>query len=89
VIHYKGESTVKDGIYMKRFQESMQFFYKALQGFSILFGFMKTGSCFSFVKCFRVKEKKKTPESYILYSSTDELISKMESKLQNKVFFMI
>jgi GT2 family glycosyltransferase len=26
VIHYKGESTVKDGIYMKRFQESMQFF---------------------------------------------------------------
>jgi hypothetical protein len=28
VIHYKGESTVKDGIYMKRFQESMQFFYK-------------------------------------------------------------
>jgi hypothetical protein len=56
---------------------------------SVFFGFMKTGSCFSFVKCFRVKEKKKTPESYILYSSTDELISKMESKLQNKVFFMI
>jgi hypothetical protein len=36
VIHYKGESTVKDGIYMKRFQESMQFFYKSTQGFSIL-----------------------------------------------------
>jgi len=28
VIHYKGESTVKDGTYMKRFQESMNFFYK-------------------------------------------------------------
>jgi GT2 family glycosyltransferase len=27
VIHYKGESTVKDGLYMKRFQEAMQFFY--------------------------------------------------------------
>ena len=28
VIHYKGESTVKDGIYMKRFREAMNFFYK-------------------------------------------------------------
>jgi len=26
VIHYKGESTVKDGVYMKRFQEAMHFF---------------------------------------------------------------
>jgi hypothetical protein len=86
VIHYKGESTVKDGIYMKRFQESMQFSIKALQGFSILFGFMKTGILFSLLKC--SSQEKKTPESYILYSST-ELISKMESKLQNKVFFMI
>jgi hypothetical protein len=36
---------------------------------------------------FCVKEK----DTWILYfdSSTDELISKMESKLQNKVFFMI
>jgi hypothetical protein len=87
VIHYKGESTVKDGIYMKRFQESMQFFKS--NSFP-LFGFMKTGSCFSFVKMFQGQAKeKKTPESYILYSSTDELISKMESKLQKKVFFMI
>ena len=28
VIHYKGESTVRDGTYMKRFREAMQFFYK-------------------------------------------------------------
>ena len=28
VIHYKGESTVKDEAYMKRFQEAMNFFYK-------------------------------------------------------------
>ena len=28
VIHYKGESTVRDETYMKRFQEAMQFFYK-------------------------------------------------------------
>jgi GT2 family glycosyltransferase len=90
VIHYKGESTVKDGIYMKRFQESMQFFYKKHFKVSVFFSvFMKTGILFfSFVKMFQGQAKeKKTPESYILYSSTDELISKMESKLQNKVFF--
>src|SRR5690606_18876879 len=28
VIHYKGESTIRDGLYMKRFREAMQFFYK-------------------------------------------------------------
>ena len=28
VIHYKGESTIKDETYLKRFQEAMQFFYK-------------------------------------------------------------
>ena len=28
VIHYKGESTVRDGTYMKRFREAMQFFYQ-------------------------------------------------------------
>jgi hypothetical protein len=48
---------------------------------------MKTGILFFFCKMFQGQAKeKKTPE-YILYSSTDELISKMESKLQNKVFF--
>jgi GT2 family glycosyltransferase len=59
VIHYKGESTVKDGIYMKRFQESMQFFYKSTQGFSILFGFMKTGILFFFCKMFQGQAKEK------------------------------
>jgi hypothetical protein len=88
VIHYKGESTVKDGIYMKRFQESMQFFYKKSTSSVIRF-YENRDLVFSFVKMFQGRQRKKTPESYILYSSTDELISKMESKLQNKVFFMI
>jgi GT2 family glycosyltransferase len=46
VIHYKGESTVKDGIYMKRFQESMQFFYKKALKVSVSFRFMKKGILF-------------------------------------------
>jgi GT2 family glycosyltransferase len=52
VIHYKGESTVKDGIYMKRFQESMQFFYKKALKVSVSFRFYeKRDLVFSFVKC--------------------------------------
>jgi GT2 family glycosyltransferase len=60
VIHYKGESTVKDGIYMKRFQESMQFFYKKHFKVSVFFGFMKTGSCFFFVKNSGSSQRKDT-----------------------------
>jgi GT2 family glycosyltransferase len=40
VIHYKGESTVRDGVYMKRFSEAMQFFYKKHFRKSILFDWM-------------------------------------------------
>jgi GT2 family glycosyltransferase len=47
VIHYKGESTVKDGIYMKRFQESMQFSIKSTSRFQYSFG-LKTGILFFF-----------------------------------------
>jgi GT2 family glycosyltransferase len=90
VIHYKGESTIKDGIYMKRFQEAMQFFYKKHFKVSLFFSFfMKTGILFfSFVKMFQGQAKVKKPtQAYILYSSNYELINKMTLKLQKKVFF--
>jgi GT2 family glycosyltransferase len=45
MIHYKGESTVKDGIYMKRFQESMQFSIKALK-VSVFFFFYENRDLF-------------------------------------------
>lgn len=52
VIHYKGESTVKDALYMKRFREGMQIFYKKHFSESHLFdAFMRLGSfCFMLVK---------------------------------------
>jgi GT2 family glycosyltransferase len=90
VIHYKGESTIKDGIYMKRFQEAMQFFYKKHFKVSLFFSFfMKTGILFfSFVKMFQGQAKVKKPtQAYILYSSNYKLINKMTLKLQKKVFF--
>ena len=55
VIHYKGESTIKDGMYMKRFREAMNFFYKKHFRVSVLFSvFMEIGIVFfSFMKMFQ------------------------------------
>ena len=52
VIHFKGESTVRDGTYMKRFQEAMNFFYRKHFKVSFFFSFfMKIGIVlFSFFK---------------------------------------
>ena len=90
VIHYKGESTVKDGTYMKRFQEAMNFFYKKHFKVSVFFSiFMKIGIVFfSFVKMFQGKVKEKgLPENYILVSEStnkSELIHQLEKKLNRK-----
>ena len=61
VIHYKGESTIKDNTYMKRFQEAMSFFYKKHFKVSVFFSiFMKVGILFfSFLKMFQGKPKQK------------------------------
>ena len=85
VIHYKGESTVKDETYMKRFQEAMNFFYKKHFRVSILFSvFMKIGIVFfSMVKKFQGKPKPKSnPEKYILVSEDEVLREKLENKWQ-------
>ena len=90
VIHYKGESTVKDETYMKRFQEAMNFFYKKHFRVSALFSiFMKAGIVFfSMVKMFQGKSAIKTaPKSYLLYSANEKLADKLRLVLQNKVRF--
>ena len=84
VIHYKGESTVKDGTYMKRFQEAMNFFYKKHFRVSFLFSiFMKMGIVFfSMVKKFQGKPKpKSSPEYFILVSEDAVLREKLENQL--------
>ena len=88
VIHYKGESTVKDGTYMKRFQEAMNFFYKKHFKVSVFFSlFMKIGIViFSFLKMFQGKSQpKKVPETYVLISDNEEIKNKLEAKLQKEV----
>ena len=70
VIHYKGESTVRDGLYMKRFRESMQFFYKKHFKKSVFFDFMmKVGSfAFALLKKNQQKEVSRKIDSYVVFS---------------------
>ena len=91
VLHYKGESTVKDERYMKRFQEAMNFFYQKHFRKSWFFEFfIQIGIWFfSFVKMFQGKTKSKpSPESVIFYSSNRILSEKLPEILKNKVRFL-
>ena len=86
VIHYKGESTVKDGTYMKRFREAMQFFYaKHFRKSPVFDLFMRAGAfAFMFVK----KNKKGAvvvPDQYIVVSKNEELTASLEKKLGKPV----
>lgn len=86
IIHYKGESTVKDGTYMKRFREAMQFIYKKHFRTSPVFDlFMRGGSLFFAL----AKQKKKTPvinpDGYVLFSDNKDLETAIESRLEKKV----
>lgn len=77
VIHYKGESTVRDGTYMKRFQEAMQFFYGKHFKKSFIFDLMmKIGSfAFSLVKKNQQKNKIKQIDEYIFFSKSKTLLN--------------
>lgn len=70
VIHYKGESTVRDGLYMKRFREAMQFFYKKHFKRSWFFDvMMKMGSfAFSLIKRNQQKNLKPNIDKFIVFS---------------------
>ncbi len=88
IIHYKGESTIKDGAYMKRFREAMNFFYKKHFKVSIFFSFiMEIGIIFfSIIKMFQGKpQAKPATTNYILISNNEVLRLEIEKKLQTKV----
>lgn len=84
VIHYKGESTIKDRKYMERFQQAMHFFYKKHFRVPVLFSlFMKVGIVFfSIVKMFQGKQRP-NPEEYILVSDS-ELLREEVGMILNK-----
>lgn len=91
VLHYKGESTLKDEKYMKHFQNAMNFFYQKHFKKSFFFTFfIQIGIWFfSFVKMFQGKKKAKPrPKSVVFYSSNKILSEKLPHILKNKVEFL-
>ena len=88
VIHYKGESTIKDANYIKQFREFMNFFYAKHFKRSLFFNLMARFGAFYFsiVKLFQAKTTaKKSPSKYILISKNESLREKLESILQNNI----
>ena len=70
VIHYKGESTVRDENYLKRFREAMQFFYKKHFKKSLIFDVMMQVGSFVFT-VFKQKQQKNTVrniDKYVVFS---------------------
>ena len=70
IIHYKGESTVRDEKYLKRFREAMQFFYKKHFKKSVIFDVMMQVGSFFFT-IFKQKQQKNTVsniDKYIVFS---------------------
>ena len=87
VIHYKGESTLKDGTYMKRFQEAMDYFYaKHFEKSSFFSVFMKVGSFFfAFLKKNKAGVSNRKIDNYILISENELLKEKLEKLLGKNV----
>jgi len=86
VIHYKGESTVKDGAYMNRFREAMQFFYRKHFKQSAVFDVLMRGGTLVFALA---KKNKKapvySPQQYILISDDETLQETLQNQLQKNV----
>ena len=85
VIHYKGESTIRDGTYMKRFREAMQFFYKKHFKKSWFFDvMMQVGSfVFSLVKKSQQKQEIRIISEYVVFSKRN-----FEIKLDQKTTYL-
>jgi GT2 family glycosyltransferase len=87
VIHYKGESTIKDGTYMKRFQEAMNFFYKKHFKASVFFTFFMNAGSFLFA-FFKKSQKGSMPKNidlFLLISRDNALMHKLNRVLNKRI----
>ena len=95
VIHYKGESTVRDEKYLKRFREAMQFFYKKHFKKSIVFDVMMQVGSFVFT-IFKQKQQKNSSKKIFQYiivtknpeneNIVSEILSKKEFSFVLRIF---
>lgn len=90
VIHYKGESTVRDETYMKRFREAMQFFYKKHFGGSFVFDVLMRVGAFAFAlfKKNQAKKISRTIDEYWLFSQDEKLRVSIEKQFRKPVVLM-
>jgi len=87
VIHFKGESTLKDGRYMLRFKEAMQFFYKKHFKTSWWFNFMMDIgiTLFAFKKSKETNKNKKLVEHYILVSANPIIFNRVAQAVNKPI----
>ena len=91
IIHFKGESTIKDQKYLKRFQEAMNYFYKKHFKVSNFFSlFMKIGIfLFSLFKKFQGKQKPKVnPSKHVFVSTSKQNFEQIQKKLKKNLQIM-
>lgn len=90
IIHFKGESTQKDTVYLNRFREAMNFFYKkhfkvnyffdvALRVGIILFSILKL------LKLQRVDKLVNRPTGFFYIGDNAETLARLQKKLPGKV----
>jgi hypothetical protein len=86
-IHYKGESTLRDEKYMKRFREAMDFFYrKHFRRSHILDFFLRTGSyLFVLAKKKKPIEVEKIIDRFVLISNDVNLQMKLQEITKKEV----
>jgi len=86
VIHYKGESTVKDEKYMLRFRQAMDFFYRKHFRKSFLFDvFMKAGAYFFSIFKKNKIDKPKKVSAYALISEDEDLMASLSEALSKPI----
>ena len=91
IIHFKGESTIKDQKYLKRFQEAMNYFYKKHFKVSGIFSaFMLVGIYFfSLFKKFQGKQKPKVnPSNYVFVSNSEIDFIEVQKKIKKNLHIM-
>ena len=86
-IHFKGESTIKDKVFLNRFRESLNFFYKKhFRSYFFFDLFMKTGAyLFALYKKNEQPKEKITPVKHLIYSNDDLLIKKIQKTFKESL----
>lgn len=97
VIHYKGESTVRDQKYLQRFQEAMNYFYKKHFKKSLVFDVMMKAGSFVFALSKQSKQKNIdfkvqktivfTKDIYFSKIPNAEILNLLEAFTNNKLHY--